>query len=90
MEACLRAGAHYLDLGGLYHVTAAQFETFAPADGGDRFESAGLLAVLGIGSSPGKTNLMAVQAARASPTRSERSRGGRVWMRCTCRPRAAT
>jgi lysine 6-dehydrogenase len=64
MEACLRAGAHYMDLGGLYHVTAEQFEAFAPAGGDDRFGSEGLLAVLGIGSSPGKTNLMAVQAAR--------------------------
>ena len=64
MDACLRAGAHYMDLGGLYHVTASQFETFAPAGGEDRFASEGLLAVLGIGSSPGKTNLMAVQAAR--------------------------
>jgi lysine 6-dehydrogenase len=64
MEACHRAGVHYLDLGGLYHVTAEQFEKFAPAGGEDRFESEGLLAVLGIGSSPGKTNLMAVQAAR--------------------------
>jgi lysine 6-dehydrogenase len=64
MEACLRAGAHYLDLGGLYHVTARQLEAFSPRDGPDRFDAAGLLAVLGIGSSPGKTNLMAVQAAR--------------------------
>ena len=64
MEACLRAGAHYLDLGGLYHVAAKQFETFAPPDGQDRFEAAGLLAVLGIGSSPGKTNLMAARASR--------------------------
>jgi saccharopine dehydrogenase-like NADP-dependent oxidoreductase len=64
MEACMRAGAHYFDLGGLYHVSAKQFETFAPLDGADRFEEAGLLAVLGIGSSPGKTNLMAVQAVQ--------------------------
>ena len=64
MEACVRARVHYVDLGGLYHVTAKQRERFAPADGADRFEAAGLLAVLGIGSSPGKTNLMAVQAVR--------------------------
>jgi saccharopine dehydrogenase (NAD+, L-lysine-forming) len=64
MEACVRACAHYLDLGGLYRITAKQLETFAPRDGADRFEAAGLLAVLGIGSSPGKTNLMAVQATR--------------------------
>lgn len=64
MEACLQAGCHYLDLGGLYWVAAEQIQTFAPPDGEDRFEQAGLLAVLGIGSSPGKTNLMAVRAAR--------------------------
>ena len=58
MRACLDAGCHYLDLGGLYHVTARQLEL------SDEFERAGLLAVLGIGSAPGKTNLMAAVAAR--------------------------
>lgn len=53
MRACLTAGCHYLDLGGLYWMTRRQFEFDA------QFERAGLLAVLGIGSSPGKTNLMA-------------------------------
>jgi lysine 6-dehydrogenase len=63
MGACLEAGCHYLDLGGLYWVAREQFETFAPA-GHDRFAEAGLLAVLGIGSAPGKTNLMGVRAKR--------------------------
>jgi lysine 6-dehydrogenase len=58
MRACLAAGCHYLDLGGLYWMTGRQLQL------GTDFESAGLLAVLGIGSSPGKTNLMAVRAAR--------------------------
>jgi saccharopine dehydrogenase (NAD+, L-lysine-forming) len=57
MRASLEAGCHYLDLGGLYHMTARQLEL-----SGD-FERAGLLAVLGIGSAPGKTNLMAAAAA---------------------------
>ncbi|MFT4050069.1 MAG: saccharopine dehydrogenase NADP-binding domain-containing protein [Solirubrobacterales bacterium] len=56
MEACLRAGAHYIDLGGLYHVTAEQLKLH------ERFEAAGLLALLGMGSAPGKTNLMAAVA----------------------------
>jgi lysine 6-dehydrogenase len=64
MDACLEAGCHYFDLGGLYWMTAEQLRTFAPPGGEDRFAAAGLVAVLGIGSSPGKTNLMAVQAAR--------------------------
>ena len=58
MEACLRAGCNYLDLGGLYWITHRQLEL------SERFERAGLLAVLGIGSSPGKTNLMAAHAVR--------------------------
>jgi lysine 6-dehydrogenase len=58
MRACLRAGCRYLDLGGLYWMTRRQLEL------GPEFERAGLLAVLGIGSSPGKTNLMAADAVR--------------------------
>ena len=60
MRACLEAGCHYLDLGGLYRVTGRQLEL------DDEFERAGLLALLGIGSSPGKTNVMArARGARA-------------------------
>jgi saccharopine dehydrogenase (NAD+, L-lysine-forming) len=56
MRACLGAGAHYIDLGGLYHLTGDQLAL-------DReFRAAGLLALLGMGSSPGKTNVMAVRA----------------------------
>jgi lysine 6-dehydrogenase len=58
MAACLEAGCHYLDLGGLYWVTDEQLGL------SDRFERAGLVAVLGIGSAPGKTNLMAEAAVR--------------------------
>jgi lysine 6-dehydrogenase len=58
MRACLEAGCHYMDLGGLYHVTAEQLEL------SDRFEGSGLLALLGIGSAPGKTNLLAARAVR--------------------------
>jgi saccharopine dehydrogenase (NAD+, L-lysine-forming) len=57
MEACLAAGCDYIDLGGLYHVTLRQLEL------SDSFERAGRLALLGMGSSPGKTNLMAARAA---------------------------
>ncbi len=55
MRACLSARCNYLDLGGLYWMTGRQMEV------GEEFEEAGLLAVLGIGSSPGKTNLMAAR-----------------------------
>ena len=58
MEAALAAGCDYLDLGGLYWMTARQLELH------DRFARAGRLAVLGIGSSPGKTNVMAARGVR--------------------------
>jgi lysine 6-dehydrogenase len=61
MRASLAAGCNYLDLGGLYWMTARQLE-LSPA-----FVRAGLLAVLGIGSSPGKTNLMAARAVELLP-----------------------
>jgi saccharopine dehydrogenase (NAD+, L-lysine-forming) len=59
MEAALQAGCDYLDLGGLYWMTAQQLALH------ERFARAGRLAVLGIGSSPGKTNVMAVRGVRA-------------------------
>jgi saccharopine dehydrogenase (NAD+, L-lysine-forming) len=59
MQASLEAGCNYMDLGGLYWMAGRQLELSG------EFERAGLLAVLGIGSSPGKTNLMALTAVRA-------------------------
>jgi saccharopine dehydrogenase-like NADP-dependent oxidoreductase len=58
MEAALEAGCDYLDLGGLYWMTARQLELH------ERFAAAGRLAVLGMGSSPGKTNVMAARGVR--------------------------
>src|ERR1700722_4877649 len=58
MQACLSAGCHYLDLGGLYWMTGRQLAL------DEEFRRAGRLAVLGIGSSPGKTNVMAARAVR--------------------------
>jgi saccharopine dehydrogenase-like NADP-dependent oxidoreductase len=58
MRGALAVGAHYVDLGGLFHVTRQQLEL----DG--EFRDAGLTAVLGLGSAPGKTNLLAAAAAR--------------------------
>jgi hypothetical protein len=53
MRGCLAVGAHYLDLGGLFHMTRRQLEL----DG--EFRDRGLTAILGMGSAPGKTNLLA-------------------------------
>jgi saccharopine dehydrogenase-like NADP-dependent oxidoreductase len=58
MRGALGAGAHYVDLGGLFHVTLQQLEL------DDEFRDAGLTAILGLGSAPGKTNLLAAAAAR--------------------------
>jgi lysine 6-dehydrogenase len=58
MRGCLHAGCHYVDLGGLYWMTLRQLERH------EDFERAGLTAVLGMGSSPGKTNLMAAWGVR--------------------------
>jgi len=58
MRGALVAGAHYVDLGGLFHVTRRQLEL------DEEFREAGLTAVLGLGSAPGKTNLLAAAAAR--------------------------
>ena len=62
MRSSLEASAHYVDLGGLYWMTGKQLELH------EEFERAGLLAVLGMGSSPGKTNVMAAHAARTLGT----------------------
>lgn len=59
MRACLWGGCHYVDLGGLYWQTDKQLQL------NREYERAGLLGLLGMGSSPGKTNVMAVQAIRA-------------------------
>jgi saccharopine dehydrogenase-like NADP-dependent oxidoreductase len=53
MRACLDAGAHYVDLGGLFHVTREQLRLDAA------FRERGLTAIVGLGSAPGKTNLLA-------------------------------
>jgi hypothetical protein len=57
MRGALAAGADYVDLGGLFHMTRRQLEL-----DGD-FRAAGRTAILGLGSAPGKTNLLARLAA---------------------------
>ena len=57
MEACLAAGCHYTDMGGLFHWAKKQLAMH------DRFAAAGLTAVCGSGSAPGIVNVMARYAA---------------------------
>ena len=53
MQAALQAHVPYSDLGGLYHGSQKQFEL------DEAFRSEGVTAVLGMGSTPGITNVMA-------------------------------
>jgi saccharopine dehydrogenase-like NADP-dependent oxidoreductase len=58
MEACADSGTHYVDLGGLFHTTRRQLALH------DRFVDAGVTAVVGMGGSPGTTNVLAALAGR--------------------------
>ena len=69
MRAALAAQVHYMDLGGLYHMTKKQFAL-------DRdFRRIGKLAIPGMGGAPGITNVM----ARALADRIERVESIRVY-----------
>ncbi len=57
MEACLRNGVHYSDMGGLFHGTRKQLELH------DRYKEAGISAVLCMGSAPGIPNIQSRYAA---------------------------
>lgn len=58
MAAAIKAGVNYLDLGGLYHMTLKQLKLHA------RARKAGVLCLLGMGSTPGTMNVMAGYAAK--------------------------
>ncbi len=53
MRAALQAHLHYVDLGGLFHVTRQQLRLHGA------FQRAGKLALIGMGGAPGITNVMA-------------------------------
>jgi saccharopine dehydrogenase-like NADP-dependent oxidoreductase len=57
MEACLEAGVHYTDLGGLFHTTRKQLQLH------DRFKATGTSALLCMGSAPGVPNVQSRYAA---------------------------
>lgn len=58
MHACLENHCHYLDLGGLYHVTQKQLALH------EKFKALDRLALLGMGASPGMTNVAAAMGAK--------------------------
>ncbi len=62
MKAAIKAGVHYVDLGGLYHMTKKQLEIDKEA------KDAGVCCVLGMGSSPGIMNVIGAYAASTMDT----------------------
>jgi len=62
MEACLKAKVNYMDIGGLYVETVKQMKYH------EKFKEAGLLAIPGIGGTPGVTNVCAGWAANRLDT----------------------
>ncbi len=71
MKATIEAGVHYLDMGGLFHVTRKQMEL------NDSAKKADVTAVLGAGESPGITNVMcACSADELNPIEAIRVRVG--------------
>ncbi len=57
MESAIKAGIHYIDLGGLYHQTLRQYKLDKAA------KDAGVTCILGIGSTPGTMNVMGMHGA---------------------------
>lgn len=62
MDLSAAVGAHYVDLGGLYHMTHKQLLR------DKEFKKKGLLACLGCGSTPGITNMMVARMADSFET----------------------
>ncbi|MFT4026109.1 MAG: saccharopine dehydrogenase family protein [Novosphingobium sp.] len=60
MDACLAAGAHYLDTANYEPKDVAKFEYHWQWAYQDRFKEAGLMALLGSGFDPGVTSVMAM------------------------------
>ncbi len=56
LKACIRQKVHYADLGGLFHMSRTLLAMH------DEVEAAGITAVLGMGGTPGITNLLARMA----------------------------
>jgi len=58
MEACLSSKTNYIDLGGLYHYTKKQLKL------NKQFKKNNLTAIIGMGASPGITNVLAKYASK--------------------------
>ena len=73
LEVCIQEKVHYADLGGLFHITRKLMNRSAAA------EAAGITAIVGMGGTPGITNLL----ARAAVDKLERVDSIRVQLGCS-------
>ena len=73
LEACIQEKVNYADLGGLFHMTRKLMDRSAAA------EAAGITAIVGMGGTPGITNLL----ARAAVDKLDRVDGIRVQLGCS-------
>jgi len=64
MDACLEAGVHYLDTANYEPLDTAKFEYKWQWAYQEKFEKAGLMALLGSGFDPGATNMFTAYAAK--------------------------
>lgn len=64
MDACLETGTHYLDTANYEPIDVAKFEYHWQWAYRERFEKAGLTAILGCGFDPGQTNIYCAWAAK--------------------------
>jgi len=73
LKACLQEKVHYADLGGLFHMTRKLMELSAEV------EAAGITAIVGMGGTPGITNLL----ARAAVDKLDRVENIKVQLGCS-------
>ncbi|MBU3070009.1 saccharopine dehydrogenase family protein [Aestuariicella sp. G3-2] len=64
MDACLEAGVHYMDTANYEPLDTAKFEYHWQWAYQEKFEQAGLMALLGSGFDPGATNMFTAYAAK--------------------------
>lgn len=64
MDACLEAGVHYMDTANYEPLDTAKFEYHWQWAYQEKFEKAGLMALLGSGFDPGATNMFTAYAAK--------------------------
>lgn len=73
LKVCIQEKVHYADLGGLFHMTRKLM------DMGPQVEAAGITAILGMGGTPGVTNLL----ARAAVDKLDRVDSIKVQLGCS-------